>query len=107
MTKLFTTKTTRAQLIEIVERQHTELVAQARQLEAMRLELSIARVQPARVAPGEKPHPRDFPNYWDYVRAARKWSYAANKPVSYATQEDWVDWRVEVDREAAAADFHG
>ena len=37
--------------------------------------------------PSAKPQPTEFTSYWDYVRAAKKWCHANNKPVAYASRE--------------------
>lgn len=71
---------------------NAELRQAGLQLEALRLELSIAKANAALPKQAAaKPEPVEFAGYWDYVRAVKKWSYATNTPVSYKSQAQWHD----------------
>lgn len=78
-------------LIKLIGERDAALVAAGRKLEALRLELSIARAQaPLRAAPGPKPQAESYTDYWEYVRAARAWHIArGDKIVTYATREQF------------------
>lgn len=81
----------KAELIELIGKRDAELVAAGRKLEALRLELAIAKAQPSlRPAPGPKPTVEQYGDYWEYVRAARAWHIArGEKIVAYATREQF------------------
>lgn len=88
-------RTTIATLSNEVQRLNQDLRTAGLLIEKLRLELSVAKANaalPRAAAPTTtKPLPADYDGYWDYVRATKKWCYAANRPVSYASREQWLD----------------
>lgn len=87
-------RTTIASLTNDVTKLNAELRQAGLLIEQLRLELSIAKANaalPKQAAPAAKPNAVDFDRYWDYVRATKKWCYAANRPVSYKSRDQWLD----------------
>lgn len=66
-------------------------------LASAQAELAARKAAP-RSQPTAKPHATQFGDYWDYVRAARKWCLANAKPVSYSTVEQFNEAHHDVEQ---------